>query len=645
MARILVLEKDASSFATLQALAARVGYEAVHVDSLRRLTLEIRAADASLLIASADLNNGSGLELVRDSYSELAEPLPVVAFSHQLTPAEVLERAPADILLVAIVAPSPSPRGVLEAALAAAPPADLEAAREALAELSTGEAETERALPIGGSVALHPGTVEKLLVAIDQQAWTGTARYRSGGSQSLTITARFVSGELAAIQSGESGDLIATAREQGRLEGITLPEVALASPDEEVGLLMAMRALGTHEVEQLRASNASRLLGLLLDAQEGALSFEEGTSDSPQGARPRALLPLLLTRLRERGGPLDADGMPDSTLALSLPKQRSYRALDSLDREVLQQLTACADQPTTLVRFLDRFAATSGDRRAHARACLSHLRQLGYVDYRSALFPEMVSSELREMVAEAHRWTRANHFEVLGLGSDASDNSVRDRMRKLSMVYHPDRRIGAHPRVQSLSQLMYTRVQDVFAKVETIEARSEYRATLRGEESDGGATSKDQNSAQVAMAQASILVRRKRYADAATLYRDATLHNADNAEAHMWLGWCTYLGDSGQLATAQAELERALEIKPRLLDAVFYLGRIQLLEENYEEARSHFKKASEAATGHARAASELRLMNSRGLGLSAQEQAKRAEQAEAEAKGAGKGLFGRFRRG
>jgi tetratricopeptide (TPR) repeat protein len=643
MARILVLEKDASRFAALQALAARAGYEAVQVDSLRRLTLESRAADAAVVVASAEMNKGTGLELVRDGYGELAEALPVVAFSSHLTPSEVLDRAPVDILLVAIVAPAASPRRVLQAVLAAAPPADPEAARAALAEDSAGDAQDDVGMHIGGSVPLRSGTAERLLVAIDQQHWTGAAHYRPGTSDPVAITAQFVSGELAEIHSGESGDLIATAREQGRLEGITLPDVALSSADEEVGLLMAMRALGTHEVEQLRASNDSRLVGVLLDAQQGALSFEEGPQALPPDPRPRTLLPILLTRIGARGGEVRADGMPDSELTVTLPKQRSYRALGSLDREVLQQLKACGQRPTLLGGFLDQFGAAASDRRTHAQACLSQLRQLGYVDYRCALFPEMVSIELREMVTQMHSWSRANHFEVLGVGSDVSDSSVRDRMRKLSLIYHPDRRLGAHPRVQSLAVLMYAHVQEVFTKVETTPARSEYRALLRSEESEETATGKDQDSARVAMAQASILVRRKRYADAAALYRDATLHNSVNAEAHMWLGWCTYLGDSTQIAAAQAEMQRALEIKPRLVDAVFYLGRIQLLEENYEEARGYFEKAAEAPAGHSRATSELRLMDSRGLGLSAQEQAERA--AEAEEKGTGKGLFSRFRRG
>ena len=334
---------------------------------------------------------------------------------------------------------------------------------------------------------------------------------------------------------------------------------------------------------------------------------------------------------------------PESLLTVCLGGSGAHRGLMGLDRELVQQLSSAASRSTRFGSFLDDFARGNDERKVHAHRCLAHLRELGYVDYAETLFAADVSARLLEMVTELHRWSRSSHFEVLGVERDASDRVVRDGMRKLSLLYHPDRLVDAHPRVQELAELMYAWVQEVFAAVETSDGRAEYRTRLRGEESGEGATSRDQSSAKVAMAQASILVRRKRYTDAAELYRDATLHDSSNAEAYMWLGWCRYLGDRGDLEAAVSDLQRALELNRRLIDALFYLGRVHLLEKNYEKAREYFKRAAEAPSGHAQSASELRLMASRGLGLSAEEESERA--AKADAKSGGKGLFSRFRRG
>ena len=110
----------------------------------------------------------------------------------------------------------------------------------------------------------------------------------------------------------------------------------------------------------------------------------------------------------------------------------------------------------------------------------------------------------------------------------------------------------------------------------------------------------------------------------------------------MWFGWCSYLADHGAVDVATTELTRALELNGRLIDSLFYLGRVQLLEKNFDQARDWFKKAADSPSGHPEATRELRLMHSRGLGLTSEEAAERAEQDSA--KSSGKGLFGRFRR-
>ncbi len=639
MTRILVLDDSERRFAELAGLAEQAGYQLVQAESRKRLVLEMRAAPASVIIACADFMNGHGLEVVGEAYAELESPLPVLVFSAKCQADELIETVPRNLLLGAVVAPEASPSAMLEALLQVGPPADLALARQVLSE-AQGELAVGRVIIDDGQRELAVGDPGRLLAAMHRSAWSGRLEVR--GVEAGTLVCDMLEGSLATIRSDAGGDLVETARLEGRLDGITLPPVKLADSEEEVGLLMAMRAIGPHEVPKLRKQTRGRLFGMLLGAAGVSVHIDSQVKSSVAEITP--ILPALLATVD--AVPDDEVGLPGSRLSANLPRE-SCRGLTGLATEVVKSLLNVQDG-SSLGTFAEGFAARHPDRREEVLTVLSQLRKLGYVDYATGLFNRDVTSKMESMILELHGWSRSNHFEVLGVEQDAGDRAVRDGMRRLSKLYHPDRLVGEHQRVTELGAMLYSTVQEVFKEVETNELRAEYRGRLRAVEGEGG-SGVDQNSARVSMAQATILVKQKRYADAAQLYRDATLHDPGNADAHMWLGWCRYLSEPAQVQECVASLQHALGLNSRLRDAYFYLGRIHLLEKDYQQARVFFVKANTAplgqpdASGHAASASELRLMDSRGLGLSAEEAAERA--ATSTDGRSPKGLFGRFRRG
>ena len=639
MTRILVLDDSDRRFSELAELAGAAGYELVQAESRKRLVLEMRAAPAGVIVACADFLNGHGLEVVGDAYAELESPLPVLVFSSKCKPDELLESIPRNLLLGALVAPEPSPSALLEALLQVSPPEDLALARQVLFE-AQGELAGEQVAIEDGQRDLAVGDPGRLLAAMHRSEWSGMLEVR--GVEAGTLLCEVREGALASIRSDGGGDLVETARLEGRLDGITLPPVKLADSEEEVGLLMAMRALGPHEVPKLRKQTRGRLIEMLLEA--ASVSAHVDSQIEPSAGETVPILPVLL--VAEDAGPGDEAGLPGSRLSASLPRG-SYRGLTDITAEVVKSLLAL-HEGNSLGSFVEEVAARHSGDREEILTVLSQLRKLGYVDYATGLFSRDVTTRMESMILELHRWSRSDHFEVLGVERDASDRAVRDGMRRLSKLYHPDRLVGEHQRVTELGALLYSTVQEVFKEVETVERRTEYRGKLRALDGEDGSGA-DQNSARVSMAQATILVKQKRYADAAQLYRDATLHDPGNADAHMWLGWCRYLSEPARVQECVASLQHALELNSRLRDAYFYLGRVHLLEKDYQQARGFFVKANTAplgqpdAAGHAASASELRLMDSRGLGLSAEEEAERA--AASPDGSSSKGLFGRFRRG
>ncbi|MBJ95458.1 MAG: hypothetical protein CMP23_13430 [Rickettsiales bacterium] len=633
MPSILVLDEDAAFSSALAAGAGRRGWHMVQADSSKRLVLEMRAAAFDVIVARQDMKHGSGLDLVRDAYRAAEKPLPVVAYSARGGAEELLADVPLNLLLVALLSDAPSADQVLET-LAWSVDGFESGVAAAGGDAAGRELPGRPALLVEGGPDAAIEDVPMLLAAVHRAGWSGMLSFAAEADGA--ILCGFRSGQLNSIGSKAGGDLIATARLEGRLDGVMLPEVALSGEDEEIGLLMAMRAISPHEAPALKERNRSRLLSSLL-----ALGETEAQRHAPAVPESSSALPLLPSLVRFLAGQEQHFyPLASASVELVLPPG-SHRGFEGVEQRLMRQLEAYSPG-TRIGAVLD---AAGSDREALIRL-LGVLRRLAYLITPSALFADEVSQQLAEMVGELHRWSRTDCFGVLGVGPQASDREVRDRMRKLSMLYHPDRLLDAHPRVAALAELMYARVQEVFAEVETGEARSAYREQLRAREEGAGAGS-DANQARVAMAQASILVKQKRYGDAAALYRDATLHDDSNADAHMGYGWCRYLDDSSRVADAVISLERALELNPRSRDAWFYLGRVQLLEKHHDKARACFLKAnteriSDAeAVGHAGAARELRLMDSRGLGLPDSGE----PEGDAKAERGGGGLFGLFRRG
>ena len=637
MTRILVLDHSDERFALFDGMAAAAGYQLVHAVSMKRLGLELRAAPTSAIVACADMQSGNGLELVRDQYRHLETPLPILAFSAKLSVAALIDCAPPSLLLRAVVGPDAAPELLLDALLHVSPPDDIDRARKVLAaSQDAAPSATKTHFLDDGPRTLDGSGAAKMLAAMHRAAWSGSVEVHD--LECGTLVCDLFEGALVGIRSESGGDLVDTARAQGRLAGITLPQVTLTDAEEEIGLLMAMRALGPHEVPLLHKGNLDRLLGMLL-ANLGATATVNSKSRPPR-ASSTDLLPYLLDGAVKTMVALAP--LPNTPLSVDLPKA-SHRGLTGVSADVVRSLS----QPPavgSLDALIKRLAGDDQSRHEAVLMVLGCLRDLGYVSYAVGLFEAGVADQLEKMTRDLHTWSRASHFDILGVERDAGDRAVRDRMRKLSLLYHPDRLQGAHPRVLDLAEIMYAKVQQVFSEAETSQLRAAYRSKLDdiGDAALGGV---DKDSAQVAMAQGTILVKQKRYGEAAQLYRDATVHDPAIAEAHMWLGWCRYLSEPTRVQECISSLQRALTLNSRLRDAYFYLGRVHLLEKDYLQARQFFTKANTPplgepdAAGHPSAASELRLMDSRDLGNSQSEAEQGAEQHTAS-----KGLFSRFRK-
>ena len=97
MSRILVFESSPRTLRIVQRCLEPMGYEILPVDDKERLKLEMRASEPALILASAEMAGGSGLEVVNDQYSECRTPVPVIVFSGRHTLTELKEVCPVEL--------------------------------------------------------------------------------------------------------------------------------------------------------------------------------------------------------------------------------------------------------------------------------------------------------------------------------------------------------------------------------------------------------------------------------------------------------------------------------------------------------------------------------------------------------------------
>lgn len=615
MSRILILETSPRSLRVIERCLDGIGYELVPAGDADRLRLEIRKEEPALILASAEVHGGSGLEIVRDLYPECRVPVPVVVYSGAHTVGVLKEITPVELLVGAFLSVPLDPGELVQSVVGLAPPPDAVAATRICGDLRAEyEAHGLRLDEPTGTVDLEEAPFARMLWGVDHNDWTGALSLEPEEGQ--TVTFWFEMGQLARAASAQGRDLLNTAISEGRLDPARVPDVDLANEEEELGLLMALRAVGMHEVDGLRKRTLDRLMVAALARSSGLVhavpdEWSEGHSD-PQ-AIPKLMMRLVNEQSRRLGERL-VEAHPDSIVVIRLPPMEVIRSwgLSGQDRKVLQFVERARNREISLDQLVR--LTTDGDPalRPRVRALFQLLRTVGYIDFRGMPWDGTTAARIEELVTELHRVSRSNHFEVFGLEPRAADKEVSEKARALARAYHPDTMFEEHPRVQEIANALWSRIQEAYEVLRHRERREAYRAELQSKsQATAGPGAAEPDKALVSLKKGEIKLGRKGYAEAEGHFRDATLLDPNNARAWLLLGWTTYLTGSSRTAAASRTIEKALKLDPTSGDAWYYLGRVALLNKDQDRARRRFEKAIEVEPGHVGAQRELRLSDRR----------------------------------
>jgi len=197
---------------------------------------------------------------------------------------------------------------------------------------------------------------------------------------------------------------------------------------------------------------------------------------------------------------------------------------------------------------------------------------------------------------------------VLGISPGSGRDEVKRAFIELAKVFHPDRL----PRSLTLLHPKAARVFDAIREAQEFllddVRRAEHAAAKRG----GPVAPSDPAAAAEALVAGEMAMRRREYAQAETLFRQA--YEADPRPATLAAAaWAIYMDPTRRSdgPRARAMMVDALKADPDCDRAHYQLGVIARVEGDVDRAERHFREAVRSNPRHLEAAQELRLLEMR----------------------------------
>jgi curved DNA-binding protein CbpA len=215
----------------------------------------------------------------------------------------------------------------------------------------------------------------------------------------------------------------------------------------------------------------------------------------------------------------------------------------------------------------------------------------------------------------------ADHFQLIGVARNASDEAIRNAYFELAGKLHPDRLRAANiTDLEDQCQRVFAEINVAFGVLASAQKRAQYLAELQS----GGAGGKRQQEAESMASRVMAAeehfrrgewaLRRNGFAEALVQFEKALELNSGEAEHHALLGWAIWCATEDKESVREqvmAKLQRAQEMAPKCLPALYYRGRVEAMLGKDESALRCFRRVAEIDPSYQDARLQVRLLESR----------------------------------
>jgi hypothetical protein len=225
--------------------------------------------------------------------------------------------------------------------------------------------------------------------------------------------------------------------------------------------------------------------------------------------------------------------------------------------------------------------------------------------------PPKPAASLSDLRAFHEKLQSADHFQALGVQPEATAAQVKMAYFQLAKTYHPD--AGSPEEAAEARKLrsdIFARLGEAWAVLGDDERRAHYLEEMKG----GGPASVDVMAilqAEQVFHAATLLVKARKFEEAAKKLDEAIQLNAEEPEFGIWRAWAAFHlvpseQRSRQVVAASQAIEAGLRLAPRCVSGYLFLGRMAKLAGDAAAAERHFKRGLEVDPGNAELKSELR---------------------------------------
>lgn len=224
----------------------------------------------------------------------------------------------------------------------------------------------------------------------------------------------------------------------------------------------------------------------------------------------------------------------------------------------------------------------------------------------------MPSESVASLQALCANLKSQNHFERLGIKQDAPESAAKIAYFKLARQYHPDTVPPDAP--EGFAKLK----ADIFAYIgeayRTLSDPALRQAYLEELASGGEVDVRAILQAEELFGRATLLVKRRKFAEALPFLDEAIALNPDEGEFYAWRGWVRFCLQDERRSVgpeARGDLDRATRLNPNCAAIHHFEGSIARVRGQDEEARRHLERCLQLHPDHVEAARELRFLSTK----------------------------------